>query len=321
MPTAQIPCAAPSLLVLALALLTPSTLALAKTEGLATEGRLEAMDAKGKALGTCPLKHTDVTADIAGFIARVTVRQQFHNPFAGQDRGRLRLPAVAGRGRGPHDHEGRRPRRSRARSRSGARPGRSTSRPRPQGKVASLLDQERPNIFTQSVANIEPGEQVDITISYSETLKWKDGEYQFSFPMVVGPRYMPGAADRAADDRLGPADRPGARRQQDLAAGHARRAPGPGHDISITVQPQRRACRIRRLDRGSTRSTSSTRRPTRAGRSSSCKQQKTIPNKDFVLVYQTATRRDRRHGADAHRQAGQVLHARPPAAQAGAHAG
>ena len=61
-----------------------------------------------------------------------------------------------------------------------------------EGKVASLLDQERPNIFTQSVANIEPGEKVEIEIAYSETLDWKAGEYHFDFPMVVGPRYMPG---------------------------------------------------------------------------------------------------------------------------------
>ena len=61
-----------------------------------------------------------------------------------------------------------------------------------QGKVASLLDQERPNIFTQSVANIEPGEQVTITIRYSQTMKWEDGRFEFDFPTVVGPRYIPG---------------------------------------------------------------------------------------------------------------------------------
>ena len=61
------------------------------------------------------------------------------------------------------------------------------------GQVASLLDQERPNIFTQSVANILPGEQIKITISYVETLKYEKGAYEFVFPMVVGPRYIPGA--------------------------------------------------------------------------------------------------------------------------------
>jgi Ca-activated chloride channel family protein len=61
------------------------------------------------------------------------------------------------------------------------------------GQVASLLDQQRPNIFTQSVANILPGEQVKITISYVETLSYVNGSYEFVFPMVVGPRYVPGS--------------------------------------------------------------------------------------------------------------------------------
>ena len=65
--------------VLVAVLLVAAPFAAAKSSG-PNEGRLEAMDPNGKALGTCPLKHTDVTVDIPGFIARVTVRQQFHNP-------------------------------------------------------------------------------------------------------------------------------------------------------------------------------------------------------------------------------------------------
>ena len=60
------------------------------------------------------------------------------------------------------------------------------------GHVAALLDQERPNIFTQSVANIMPGEQVTVTISYLQVLQYEAGSYEFVFPMVVGPRYIPG---------------------------------------------------------------------------------------------------------------------------------
>src|SRR4030095_503736 len=77
------------------------------------------------------------------------------------------------------------------------------------GQVASLLDQERPNIFTQSVANILPGEQVKITISYVETLKYENGAYEFVFPMVVGPRYIPGNsnAQRTGTDQVPDASR------------------------------------------------------------------------------------------------------------------
>src|SRR4029079_16524016 len=46
------------------------------------------------------------------------------------------------------------------------------------GQRASLLDQERPNIFTQSVANILPGDQITITISYVELLKYEKGSYE-----------------------------------------------------------------------------------------------------------------------------------------------
>src|SRR5206468_10073651 len=62
---------------------------------------------------------------------------------------------------------------------------------RSQGYVASLLVQERPNIFVQSVANIEPGKSIDISIRYFNTMTYSDGWYEFAFPMVVGPRFNP----------------------------------------------------------------------------------------------------------------------------------
>src|SRR5437660_1986860 len=60
-----------------------------------------------------------------------------------------------------------------------------------QGYVASLLTEERPNIFTQSIANIEPGKEIDVDIKYFHTLAYLDGWYEFVFPMVVGPRFNP----------------------------------------------------------------------------------------------------------------------------------
>ena len=61
------------------------------------------------------------------------------------------------------------------------------------GKVAALLEQERPNIFTQSVANILPGNEIEIVLEYVETLEYGENAYEFTFPMVVGPRlqFMP----------------------------------------------------------------------------------------------------------------------------------
>lgn len=62
-----------------------------------------------------------------------------------------------------------------------------------EGKKASLLEQERPNIFTNSVANIGPGETVVIQIEYQENVKFEDGKFSLRFPMVVAPRFNPPA--------------------------------------------------------------------------------------------------------------------------------
>jgi len=59
------------------------------------------------------------------------------------------------------------------------------------GKKASLIEQQRPNVFTTSLANIAPGENISIEFEYQQTLTLKDGRYRLRFPMVVGPRYHP----------------------------------------------------------------------------------------------------------------------------------
>jgi Ca-activated chloride channel family protein len=64
---------------------------------------------------------------------------------------------------------------------------------RREGKKASLLEQERPNIFTTSVANIGPGEEVTVVIEYQEALRYDQGQFSLRFPLVVAPRYIPGA--------------------------------------------------------------------------------------------------------------------------------
>lgn len=60
-----------------------------------------------------------------------------------------------------------------------------------EGKKASLVTQERPNIFTTSVANIGPGESVSIQIEYQDKVRIQDGEFSLRFPMTVAPRYSP----------------------------------------------------------------------------------------------------------------------------------
>ena len=61
-----------------------------------------------------------------------------------------------------------------------------------QGKQAALTEQERPNIFTTSVANIPPLETIKVEIEYQQIVTYDNGVFSLRFPMVVGPRYIPG---------------------------------------------------------------------------------------------------------------------------------
>jgi len=60
------------------------------------------------------------------------------------------------------------------------------------GLTATLLEQERPNVFQMSLANIQPGDTIRVHMNYTELLVPEGGSYQFVFPNVVGPRYTAG---------------------------------------------------------------------------------------------------------------------------------
>jgi len=149
-------------------------------------------DAAAK-IAACPLERTEVEADVVGFVARVRVTQTFRNPLGEKIEAVYVFPL-------PEDAAvdemtmtvGERTIRAVMKPREEARA--IYEKAKSAGKVASLLDQERPNVFTQAVANIAPGAKVVIEIAYVETLRFEDGDYEFVFPMVVGPRYMPGSA-------------------------------------------------------------------------------------------------------------------------------
>ncbi len=181
-------------LVVIAALLMPSPRgrAMAREIMVPDGGRLEALDEEGNLLGPCPLKHTDVDATVSGFFSRVNVTQTYQNPYAKKIEAVYTFPlshrAAVDRMTmtvGDRVVEGEVKERQLARQIYEAA--------KKQNYVASLLEQERPNIFTQSVANIEPEAEVVVRISYVEVLQSADGTYTFDFPMVVGPRYIPGA--------------------------------------------------------------------------------------------------------------------------------
>ncbi len=155
---------------------------------------LAVRQADGK-LAEVPLKHTDVKATISGYIASVGVTQQFTNPYVEKIEAVYVFPLPENAGVSEFVMTiGERHIRGIIRERSEAE--RIYAQARAQGYVASLMTQERPNIFTQKVANIEPGKSIDISIRYFHTLTYQDGWFEWVFPMVVGPRYNPGNTDR-----------------------------------------------------------------------------------------------------------------------------
>jgi Ca-activated chloride channel family protein len=262
-----------------------SSVAFAET-GRVTQGSLQALDQSGKPAGLCPLKHTDVKAEISGFLSRVVVTQEFENPFKDKIEAVYTFPL-------PHAaavddmtmRVGERVVRGRILRREEAQAVYETARQA--GQVAGLLDQERPNIFTQSVANLMPGEKVTVQISYVETLKYEDGSYEFVFPMVVGPRYVPGTpTGKQGGGRLADTDRvPDASRITPQVAPEGMRA---GHDISVDVT----------LDAGvpldglaSKTHEVEIERPGAGSAHVRLKDKSAIPNKDFILRYDVAGRR------------------------------
>jgi len=154
-----------------------------------------------------------------------------------------------------------------------------------QGYVASLLTEERPNVFTQSVANIEPGKEIDVNIKYFHTLDYVDGWYEFVFPMVVGPRFNPpgltngiGAVARGQSGVSG----------QGTEVHYLRPGERTGHDISLKVGVDA-GVPIEELQCKTHQVTSETVSPER--RVVTLNPADSLPNKDFVLRYRVAGER------------------------------
>jgi Ca-activated chloride channel family protein len=142
---------------------------------------------------TATLMNTDVTMNISGLVARVSVRQEFRNEGSEWVEGVYVFPlpdqAAVDRMR---LHIGDRFIEGEIREKEQAK--KEYEQAREQGKKASLVEQQRANLFTTSVANIAPGELVVVEIEYLEDMRYEDGTFSIRFPMTLTPRFIPGSA-------------------------------------------------------------------------------------------------------------------------------
>lgn len=143
-------------------------------------------------LKTATRTNTDVAMTVSGLVARVSVRQEFRNDGDEWTEGVYVFPlpdkAAVDRMR---LHIGERYIEGEIREKEQAK--KDYERARNEGRKASLVEQERPNLFTTSVANIAPGERVVVEIEYLEDLRYDNGTFSIRFPMTLTPRYIPGS--------------------------------------------------------------------------------------------------------------------------------
>jgi Ca-activated chloride channel family protein len=153
---------------------------------------------------------------------------------------------------------------------------------RAQGYRASLMTQERPNIFTQNVANIEPGKEIDISIRYFHTLTYKNGWYEWVFPMVVGPRYNPaGTTDGVGAVARGDRGASGQKTEVQYLTPDER----SGHDIGLSVDVD---AGVKIEEIVSVNHKIQQRSDGEGGERVTLAAGDRIPNKDFVLRYRVA---------------------------------
>jgi Ca-activated chloride channel family protein len=137
-----------------------------------------------------PTVATEINMRVGGMVARVEVRQTFHNPSQSWLEGVYAFPlpenaAVDGMRIAFGDKVIDAVIAEKAAARQ------TYDKARKEGRKAALVEQQRPNLFTNDVANIGPGESITVTLRYQQTLRYDQGRFRLRFPMVAGPRYTP----------------------------------------------------------------------------------------------------------------------------------
>ncbi|MBE9562260.1 MAG: VWA domain-containing protein, partial [Proteobacteria bacterium] len=253
--------------------INPGTLEILQIDGKKPAEKLE-----------MPLQHTDVKIEVSGFVASAVVTQQYQNSFEQSIEAVYTFPL-------PNDAAvddmqmtiGKRVIKGLIKQKQEAR--KIYEDARNKGQRASLLEQERPNIFTQSVANIMPGDNIVITIRYVNILQYSEGNYELVFPMVVGPRYISG---NTTIDRSGTGWSPDTDKVLDasrITPPVLKPGKRTGHDISLSVKLNA-GVSIKKVH--STSHVIDIKNVNSHESIINIHPADTLPNKDFILRYQVA---------------------------------
>lgn len=149
------------------------------------------------AVDQLPLKSTSSSVNISGVIADVKVTQVYKNDGKRPIEAIYVFPASTRAAvYGVKMTIGERVIVAGIRKREDAR--REYEQARQEGRSASLLEQQRPNVFQMNVANIMPGDIIKVELNYTELLVPEDGVYEFVYPTVAGPRYSNQSVETAA---------------------------------------------------------------------------------------------------------------------------
>jgi Ca-activated chloride channel family protein len=185
-------------LVLGLAVFIVATQAQAASQqGDVQQGTLFLRDTTSKI--AAPLLFTEVHIDVAGMTARVQVTQRFANPTPDWREGVYVFPLPE---KAAVDHLrmqiGDRVIEGQIKEKQDAR--QTYEAAKADGRKATLVEQERPNLFTTNVAHIGPDEEIVVAIEYQQTLHYDAGSFALRFPLAITPRYIPGTAIAADVD-------------------------------------------------------------------------------------------------------------------------
>lgn len=157
------------------------------------------VESKDPSVDKLPLKKTDVRVSISGVIADVAVKQTYSNDGSRPISAKYIFPASTRAAvHGMKMIIGENVIIAKIKEKEKAQA--EFNEAKRQGKSASLLKQHRPNVFSMNVANIMPGDVVDIELRYTELLVPTDKIYEFVYPTVVGPRYSNQSESEAGED-------------------------------------------------------------------------------------------------------------------------